>query len=66
MRIVIGTYQNLVFGLEPLLPATDSDEKVGTLSTIFGTEAHVGTIKAVAASECGNFLCTGGVDETIR
>lgn len=37
-----------------------------TMKTVFATDAHVGSVKSVAASASGKFLVSGGVDEIIR
>ena len=66
IKICLGTYESNVFGLRTDFPSADNKSLVLRPSTYFACSAHVGPVKCVAASSCGGFVVSGGVDETIR
>lgn len=68
-KIVAGTYEKLLYGLEGTVsaPSTSSKEATFSLKPIFIFPAHVSCVKAVAASpEGGKWLATGSADEIIK
>ncbi|KAJ7580230.1 WD40-repeat-containing domain protein [Mycena floridula] len=65
-KIVAGSYEKLLYGLEGTLSVEDGDLKFH-LKPLFIFPAHVSCIKAVAASpEGGKWLATGSTDEIIK
>ncbi|EIM90499.1 WD40 repeat-like protein [Stereum hirsutum FP-91666 SS1] len=68
-KIVAGTYEKLLYGLEGTIstPSSSSQELTFNLKPIFIFPAHVSCVKAVAASpEGGKWLATGSADEIIK
>ncbi|KAG5350265.1 p21-activated protein kinase-interacting protein 1-like [Termitomyces sp. T112] len=69
-KIVAGSYEKLLYGLEgtvSLSSSSSSPEYTFTLDPIFIFPAHVSCIKAVAASpEGGKWLATGSADEIVK
>ncbi|KAF8075163.1 WD40-repeat-containing domain protein [Lyophyllum atratum] len=79
-KIVAGSYEKLLYGLEgTIAPTPDSDSHPDastelakspytfTLKPLFIFSAHVSCIKAVAASpEGGKWLATGSADEIVK
>ncbi|PFH50307.1 hypothetical protein AMATHDRAFT_145511 [Amanita thiersii Skay4041] len=74
-KIVVGTYEKLLYGLNALVstnqtqnqdPIPHSQLEI-TLQPIFAFPAHVSCIKSVAASpQGGKWLATGSADEIIK
>ncbi|KAG6844748.1 hypothetical protein H0H87_004080 [Tephrocybe sp. NHM501043] len=65
-KIVAGSYEKLLYGLEGNVTSSSSDY-IFSLSPIFIFPAHVSCIKAVAASpEGGKWLATGSADEIVK
>ncbi|KAG7094140.1 hypothetical protein E1B28_007752 [Marasmius oreades] len=66
-KIVAGSYEKLLYGLEGSTSLSDSKELQFTLKPMFIFPAHVSCIKAVAASPSGGkWLATGSADEIIK
>ncbi|KAF9269228.1 WD40 repeat-like protein [Marasmius fiardii PR-910] len=66
-KIVAGSYEKLLYGLEGSTSFSDSNELQFNLKPIFIFPAHVSCIKAVAASpNGGKWLATGSADEIIK
>ncbi|KAK2464005.1 hypothetical protein APHAL10511_003949 [Amanita phalloides] len=66
-KIIGGTYEKLLYGLDVCVSASNDDRLQFTLSPIFAFPAHVSCIKAVAASpRGGKWLATGSADEIIK
>ena len=67
-KIVAGTYEKLLYGLEGTFIGEDGTAlDKPALKPIFIFPAHVGYVKAVAASpEGGKWLATGSTDEIIK
>ncbi|KAF8605791.1 WD40 repeat-like protein [Ceratobasidium sp. AG-I] len=68
-KIVVGTYEKLLYGLEGRFETgKDSlDQPALTLTPIFIFPAHVACVRAVAASpQGGKWLATGSTDEIIK
>jgi protein MAK11 len=61
-RIVIGTYERNLYGLD-VYPLKEDSKKLA-LKPIFIVSAHLGCVKEVAAN--GPILASGGSDEVIR
>ncbi|KAJ3836941.1 WD40-repeat-containing domain protein [Lentinula raphanica] len=64
-KIVAGSYEKLLYGLEGSTSVEDEEVKFH-LKPIFIFPAHVSCIKAVAASPGGKWLATGSADEIIK
>ncbi|KAJ3794223.1 WD40 repeat-like protein [Lentinula aff. detonsa] len=64
-KIVAGSYEKLLYGLEGSTSIENDDIKFH-LKPIFIFPAHVSCIKAVAASPGGKWLATGSADEIIK
>lgn len=62
-KIIAGSYEKILYGLEGHHPATSA---VPTLEPVFIFPAHLAYVKAVAASEGGKWLATGSEDEFIK
>ncbi|KAK1236215.1 Protein mak11 [Marasmius sp. AFHP31] len=65
-KIVAGSYEKLLYGLEGSTSLSESKEIQFDLKPIFMFPAHVSCIKAVAASPGGKWLTTGSADEIIK
>ena len=67
-RIVAGTYEKLLYGLDASVSISSSDGNLEfTLKPIFAFPAHVSCIKAVATSpHGGKWLATGSADEIVK
>ncbi|KAG6829143.1 hypothetical protein H0H92_005547 [Tricholoma furcatifolium] len=70
-KIIAGSYEKLLYGLHGTISASSSapssNQYTYTLSPLFIFPAHVGCIKAVAASPSGGkWLATGSADEIIK
>ncbi|KAG9031824.1 hypothetical protein FRB95_002269 [Tulasnella sp. JGI-2019a] len=72
-KIIAGSYEKLLYGLEgtfpPFSPTTlpGSSRPIPTLKPIFIFPAHVGCVKAAAASPTGGkWLATSSTDEIIK
>ncbi|KAJ8079558.1 Protein mak11 [Marasmius tenuissimus] len=65
-KIVAGSYEKLLYGLEGSTSLSESKETQFDLKPIFMFPAHVSCIKAVAASPGGKWLTTGSADEIIK
>ncbi|KAG9099875.1 hypothetical protein FS749_000133 [Ceratobasidium sp. UAMH 11750] len=68
-KIIVGTYEKLLYGLEGSLePKNDRSEEFSAhLTPIFIFPAHVACVRAVAASpQGGKWLATGSTDEIIK
>lgn len=72
-KIVAGSYEKLLYGLEGTFSDPDSSEPssssrpIPTLKPIFIFPAHVGCVKAVSASPSGGkWLATSSTDEIIK
>ncbi|KAG8959750.1 hypothetical protein FRC03_007526 [Tulasnella sp. 419] len=71
--IIAGSYEKLLYGLQGTFPSSststskDDDDLVPTLKPIFIFPAHIGCVKAVAASpHGGKWLATGSADEIVK
>jgi hypothetical protein len=64
-KIVAGSYEKLLYGLEGSFSAEGSDISFH-LKPIFIFPAHASCIKAIAASPGGKWLATGSADEIIK
>ncbi len=80
LRVVVGTYQGVVYGLQPHHGAVNAEtdevsepeadtadaktDSSMSFRTVFAAQAHEGCVKSVAAS--GAWLVSGGTDELIR
>jgi len=66
-KIVAGSYEKLLYGLDGSISLSDELEPVFSIKPIFIFPAHVSCIKAVAASpEGGKWLATGSSDEIVK
>ena len=69
-KIVAGSYEKLLYGLEGTVSASESgadSDYTFNLKPIFIFPAHVSCIKAVAASPSGGkWLATGSADEIVK
>ncbi|TFK71425.1 WD40 repeat-like protein [Pluteus cervinus] len=66
-KVVAGSYEKLLYGLDGTISLSDDLEPIFTLKPIFIFPAHVSCIKAVAASpEGGKWLATGSSDEIVK
>ncbi|WFD19183.1 Protein mak11 [Malassezia caprae] len=66
-RIVAGSYERFLYGLEGSLHRTADDTYEATLVPRFVFPAHVSSVRSVAcAGRDSKWLVTGGVDETIK
>lgn len=68
-KIVVGTYEKLLYGLEGRLETDPNspDRLSVSLTPIFIFPAHVACVRAVAASpQGGKWLATGSTDEIIK
>jgi protein MAK11 len=69
-KIIAGSYEKLLYGLEGTVTTSESDEDseyTFSLKPIFIFPAHVSCIKAVAASPTGGkWLATGSADEIVK
>ena len=66
-RIIAGSYEKLLYGLDGTLTAAPSSESEWNLNPIFMFPAHVSSVKAVAASpHGGKWLASGSSDEIIK
>ncbi|CCU98766.1 unnamed protein product [Malassezia sympodialis ATCC 42132] len=66
-RIVAGSYERFLYGLEGSLHHTANDTYEATLVPRFVFPAHVSSVRSVAcAGRDSKWLVTGGVDETIK
>ncbi|QRV88677.1 RNA 2'-phosphotransferase, Tpt1/KptA family protein [Ceratobasidium sp. AG-Ba] len=68
-KVVVGTYEKLLYGLEASAKLEDgiSGQLAVTLTPIFIFPAHVACVRAVAASpQGGKWLATGSTDEIIK
>ena len=70
-KIIAGSYEKLLYGLEAHLTPTTTDNDDPSfridLTPIFIFSAHVSCIKAVAASPIGGkWLATGSTDEVVK
>jgi protein MAK11 len=66
-KVVAGSYEKLLYGLEGTVNSTESGVHEWKLKPIFIFPAHVSCIKAVAASPSGGkWLATGSSDEIIK
>lgn len=63
-KVVAGTYEKLLYGLEGTFFTEDNSL---SLKPLFIFPAHIGCVKAVAASPGGGkWLATGSVDEIVK
>ena len=68
-KIIAGTYEKLLYGLDVRVSAPDDGDKKlqFSIKPIFAFPAHVSCVKAVAASpQGGKWLATGSADEIIK
>jgi protein MAK11 len=69
-KIIAGSYEKLLYGLEGTVTTSESDqdsEYSFNLKPMFIFPAHVSCIKAVAASPTGGkWLATGSADEIVK
>lgn len=66
-RIVAGSYERFLYGLDGSLHRTVDDTYEATLVPRFVFPAHVSSVRSVAcAGRDSKWLVTGGVDETIK
>jgi protein MAK11 len=66
-KIVAGSYEKLLYGLEGTVSSSSSGSIAVDLKPIFIFPAHVSSIKAVAASpNGGKWLATGSSDEIVK
>ena len=67
-KIIAGTYEKLLYGLDVRISAPDDGDKLQfSLKPVFAFPAHVSCVKAVAASpQGGKWLATGSADEIIK
>jgi hypothetical protein len=73
-KIIVGSYEKILYGLEatltddtPAASGSSSAAPIPALKPIFAFVAHVGYVKAVAASPCGGkWLATGSTDEVVK
>ena len=69
-KIIAGSYEKLLYGLEGTVTTSKSDqdsEYSFNLKPMFIFPAHVSCIKAVAASPTGGkWLATGSADEIVK
>lgn len=70
-KVVAGSYEKLLYGLEGTVTASDSlnddSDYVFNLKPIFMFPAHVSCIKSVATSPTGGkWLATGSADEIVK
>ncbi|TPX71212.1 hypothetical protein SpCBS45565_g01279 [Spizellomyces sp. 'palustris'] len=64
-RIIVGTYERLLYGLDVRPAAASADAQSSfTVTTVFIYPAHISCIKAVATSP--RFLATGSTDEHVK
>lgn len=65
-KVIAGTYEKLLYGLEGTVTYEDSEFKFD-LKPVFIFPAHVSCIKKVAASPSGGkWLATGSADEIVK
>ncbi len=70
--VIVGSYEKLLYGLQAAYSLTasknsDKNQLRVSLEPVFIFPAHVGSVKAVAASpEGGKWLVTGSIDEIIK
>jgi protein MAK11 len=69
-KIIAGSYEKLLYGLEGTVTTSESDQGSDysfNLKPMFIFPAHVSCIKAVAASPIGGkWLATGSADEIVK
>ncbi|KAG9018904.1 hypothetical protein FRB90_008485 [Tulasnella sp. 427] len=70
-KIIAGSYEKLLYGLEGTFPASSEDDRERpkpTLKPIFIFPAHVGSVRSVSASPSnGKWLATGSsADEVVK
>lgn len=66
-KIVAGSYEKLLYGLEGTVSASSSEDLTFSLKPLFIFPAHVSCVKAVTASpQGGKWLATGSADEIIK
>ncbi|KAJ3510711.1 hypothetical protein NLJ89_g4523 [Agrocybe chaxingu] len=66
-KLVAGSYEKLLYGLDGSVTLNDESKLEFHLKPIFIFPAHVSCIKAVAASpQGGKWLATGSADEIIK
>ncbi|KAI8819313.1 WD40-repeat-containing domain protein [Fimicolochytrium jonesii] len=65
-RIIVGTYERLLYGCDVQKQSAEADSSVNTVTVtpVFIYPAHISCIKAAAASN--RFLATGSTDEHIK
>ncbi|KAI0923588.1 hypothetical protein AcW1_006500 [Taiwanofungus camphoratus] len=65
-KIISGSYEKLLYGLEGSMSAVGSEYKID-LKPIFIFPAHISCVRAVAASpHGGKWLATGSADEVVK
>ncbi|TFK48437.1 WD40 repeat-like protein [Heliocybe sulcata] len=66
-KIVAGSYEKLLYGLEGSTSFDESEGLEYTLKPIFAFPAHVSCVKAISISpDGGKWLATGSADEIIK
>ncbi|KAF8347961.1 WD40-repeat-containing domain protein [Amanita rubescens] len=68
-KIIAGTYEKLLYGLDVRVSTPDDGDKKlqFSIKPVFAFPAHVSCVKAVAASpQGGKWLATGSADEIIK
>jgi protein MAK11 len=66
-KIIAGSYEKLLYGLEGTVVTSESSSYTFNLKPMFIFPAHVSCIKAVAASPMGGkWLATGSADEIVK
>lgn len=66
-KVIAGSYEKLLYGLEGTVSATSPGDYTFHLKPIFIFPAHVSCIKSVAASPIGGkWLATGSADEIVK